>query len=83
MKIKIKTKNSDKTEMKDAIKAGMKEEKKEHLKTFNGDLETIMKIVKDHLKLDPEYYDEEEDKAEGESEKEIKKDALDFKKERK
>jgi len=72
MKIKIKNKNSDKTEMKDAIKAGMIEEKRDHLKTFHGDLETIMKIVKDHLRLDPEYYDEEEDKAEGEDKEEKK-----------
>jgi hypothetical protein len=73
MKLKIKVKNSDKTEMKDAIKAGMVEEKKDHLKTFHGDLETIMKIVKDHLKLDPKYYDEEEDKAEGEEGKDAMK----------
>lgn len=73
MKIKIKNKKSDKNEMQDAIKAGMKEEKRDHLKTFHGDLETIMKIVKDHLRLDPEYYDEEEDKAEGEDKKEDKK----------
>jgi len=74
IKIKLKEKKDDANEMKDAIKAGMVEEKRDHLKTFHGDLETIMKIVKDHLKLDPEYYDKKEDKDEGESKKDISKD---------
>jgi len=74
IKIKQKEKKNDTNEKKDMIKAGIKEEKKEHFTTFKGDMETIMKIVKDHIKLDPEYYDEEEDKDEGESKKEINKD---------
>lgn len=42
MKIKIKNKNLDKSES------------KEYIKTFHGDLETIMKIVKGYLSSDTE-----------------------------
>lgn len=50
MKIKLKNKNLEKSE------------NKEYIKTFHGDLETIMKIVKGYLSSDTD--DKEEGKKE-------------------
>lgn len=38
------------------FKKGLKDENKEHGKSFGVDSETVKKIVEDHLKIDPEYY---------------------------
>ena len=41
--------------IKSQVELGKKKER-EHLKTFKGDIDTIMQVVKDHLKKDPHYY---------------------------
>jgi hypothetical protein len=42
----------------DEIKKGMKDESKEHPE-FSKDI--ISKLVRDHLKIDPEYYDDDKE----------------------
>jgi 3-methyladenine DNA glycosylase AlkD len=42
--------------MSSQMKQGMKDENKEHGKSFGVDSETVKKIVEDHLKMDPKYY---------------------------
>lgn len=54
IKMKVKIVNSKE------FQKGLKDEKKEHLKSFKGDMDVVMQIVKDHLKMDSKYYSKEQ-----------------------
>lgn len=58
---KGKEKEDEGEEMSEGMKKGMEVESKEHPELPKAE---IHKLVMDHLKEDPEYYDDEEDKDE-------------------